>query len=981
MRRITGCLALCLCAVITLVAQHFPIRNYSIRDGLTRNAVRAIHQDAGGRMWFASTDGLDRYDGAAFAHFTTADGLANDFVNHITEDSTGTIWIATNFGGLSTYRSGRFAKYLPSPDIPSAFSNSVNHVLIDSKGRLWVATDGGLFLFDGEKFFPINLQLTATTIAEDSSGTIWVGATDGLMKLENGGTPQLELGIANIAVFSLVCDRNGILWIGTKNGLRVRTVEPGQPWQAERLINRLHGEWIRTLAVDPDNTLWIGTDGMGAIRFTRDGMITTIDESNGLAGNTVLDIVRDREGNVWFGTTTGLSKLVNEQIINYTRIYGLPDYAVSTVTRDVMGAMWFGTRFGLARLENGRMRTYTARDGFADDYVLTLLTGQDGTLWCGTESGPTSVTFDGDQLHLKSYRSREGWTKINGKKNRVRAMYQDDEGNLWFGNDNGISLYRDRKFIHYPIDGEYGDRLVAGILRDTWGDLWVGLHGNGILRFQVTGSTKHHATLHLKQRIGIADGLKDDHIRCAGKTRQGDLWFGTRFGGAVRIIPEAERIGLIRSYTTDDGLASNWVNSFVEDQRGNLWFGTSRGVTRFTFSSSDSDAPAVRTLTVFDGIAGDGVNAIYEDVNGFLWFATYNGVTRYDAANDAPPRVPPSVYITNVVVAGQADTAMAQKERAELPYEHHSIAFEFVGISFRDEARVRYKYMLEGFDTTWSGPTDRRYAQYTHLPPGDYVFKVSALNGEGVWSAEPALFSFTVVPPIWARWWFIAGLVIVLATTVWLVHRYRVRHLLALERVRLRIAADLHDDVGSTLSSIAIASEVARKEVSDNTTSAADTLTRITANARAMLERLDDIVWTINPSNDSLDEILLRMQGFAAEILETKGIVYTIAFPEQSKAVRIPMEMRRHLYLIFKEAVNNVARHSECTKVEIRVEVNAGKLTLVVKDNGKGFDARTSFSGNGLRTMQGRAVGMGGGVVVHSDPGSGTTLCITAPLT
>jgi len=977
MRAIT-CIALSLSATIA-VAQQFPIRNYSVNDGLTRNAVRAIHQDVTGRIWFATTDGLDRYDGAAFSHFTVAQGLSSDFINDIAEDSTGAIWIATNFTGLDRYHDGHFANFLVSPESPSAFSNSINKIFIDKVGRFWAATDGGFFLFNGSGFSPVDGPTTVIAIAEDNNGTIWVGTTNGLMKL--AGTPgdfRLEPAIASIEVSALTCDRDGILWVGTRSGLLTYFTKQGlsQPWQAGRLINSLRGEWIRVLVLDPDNTLWIGTDGKGVIRFTRDGMLTRIDESNGLAGNIVLDIVRDREGNVWFGTTTGLSKLINEQIISYTHIHGLPDHAVSAVSRDGTGATWFGTRFGLARLEDGGIHTFTEREGLADDYILTLFTDESGTLWCGTERGPSRFVQHRTHPRFISYGERQGWTKSDGGKNRVRAIYQDDERNLWFGNDNGVSLLRGERFINYPIDGKYGDRLVAGILRDAWGDLWVGLHGGGILRFEV-GSR----ALHMKQRISVTDGLRDDRIRCAYRTREGHLWFGTRFGGAVKIVLEDQRIVSMRSYTTDDGLVSDWVNGFVEDRKGNLWIATSRGVSCLTFSSDNSNVTAIRTLTVFDGLAGDGVNSVYEDINGFLWFATYNGVTRYDPSGDLPPPVPPAVFITTVSVSGQADTSALREKRTVLPYQHQSIAFEFVGVSFRDEARVRYKYMLEGFDSTWSVSSNRRYAQYTHLPPGNYVFKVTAQNGEGLWSTEPASFSFTVVAPLWAQWWFIGSAAILVATITWLVYRYRVQHLLALERMRLRIAADLHDDVGSTLSSIAIASEMARQEIAANTSSVTETLGKITTNARAMLEHLDDIVWTINPSNDLLDDMLLRMKVFAADILEARGIAYIITFPEHAASVKTPMEVRRHVYLMFKEAINNIARHSGCTKVEIGLELGTKVLILTVKDNGRGFDVRSSYPGTGLRNIQRRAAAIGADLVVQSAPGSGATICITAPLT
>ncbi len=978
---VVGAITLTLGAPV-LLAQHLAVRNYSVKDGLVRSSIRAIHQDAGGWMWFATSDGLDRYDGAAFTHFTTADGLPSDFINDIIADSTGALWIATNFAGISRYHDRRFTNFLPSPESPPAASNRVNKLLIDSRSRLWVATDAGVLFFHDSRFVALDTEVQALTLAEDSSKTVWVGTTGGLMRVVQTGTLwHLERVLEKIEVQALACDRTGLLWVGTTSGLLLSpTITTKQPWQKEGLMRYLQKQPIRALLVDPDNTLWIGLDDRGVVRFTRDGMLTVLDETNGLAGSGVRALYRDREGNLWFGTTTGLSKLINEHLVTYTRAYGLPDYAATAASRDETGAMWFGTRFGVARLDNEKMRTFTTRDGLASNYILTVFTDAAGTLWCGTEAGPSK--FQPQRQRFRSYGPREGWAERNHKPNRVRAIYQDDEGNLWFGSDEGVSLYRHDKFLSYPIEGEYGARLVAGIVRDAAGDLWVGLHSKGVLRFEVSARERHGTpTLQLKQRIGVADGLKDEQIRCAWRTRDGQLWFGTRFGGAIRIVLQDRRIASIRSYTTADGLASNWVNGIVEDRKGDVWLATSRGANRLTFSSPDAAIPEVRTLTVFDGLAGEGVNAVYEDVNGFLWFATYNGVTRYEPAEDMPPSVPPSVYITRVVVSGQEDTAALRTMQKKLPYQHQSIAFDFVGLSFRDEARVQYRYTLEGFDSTWSAMTDRRYVHYTHLPPGEYRFKVAARNGDGVWSAAPATFRFTVDAPLWAQGWFVVSAAMVVATLLWLVHRYRLQQALAFERVRLRIAADLHDDVGSTLSSIAIASEVARKEMATNGSRASEVLTRINANARAMLERLDDIVWAINPANDSLDEILLRMKTFVADAMEHRGIAYTATFPENTNGMTIPMEKRGHLYLIFKEAVNNIARHSGCTEAEIRLELRAQTVALTVRDNGRGFDPNARSTGDGLRNMHRRAAALGAQLSIASAPGKGTTVHLITPFT
>jgi ligand-binding sensor domain-containing protein/two-component sensor histidine kinase len=973
---IAACAALCFGV---LKAQRLPIRNYTVKDGLTRNAVRCVLQDSLGWMWFGTAEGLDRYDGGTFMHFTSAHGLSDNFINALVADRAGTLWIATNFGGLTRLHSGVFTALLVDSAHPSAFSNHINCLLPDPRAGYWVGTDDGLFFFAHNRFTLIEPGIAATVLARDSAGVLWIGTPGGLLRFDER-EQKAVLAQNRWDVTALACDRLGALWIGTTRGLQFIPPTASRRWQLERLARYLQKQWIRCIHFDEDNTAWVGTSEFGVVRFAPNGMITFISEANGLAGNVVNDIVRDSEGNIWIATTMGLSKIISEQIVNYTHAHGLPDYGVSAVTRDATGAMWFGTRLGLVRLLDGVLTTLTTADGLPSSYVLTLLTDAGGAVWCGTDAGPARLRARrGGLPRIEQFGVREGWKPSDGKPNRVRAIYQDEERNLWFGNDDGIGLLHRGRFSTHTLRGAYGERLVAGLVRDSYGKLWAALHTGGIVRLAVAFQPDGTALLTERRHFGMPDGLTDDHMRCALRARDGSLWFGTRFGGAVRIAMRNDTVFALRTFTTNQGLASNWVNGIVEDQRGNIWLATSRGMNRLTLPSSESGVPTVQTLTIFDGLAGEGVNAVYEDVNGTLWFATYNGVTRYDPAGDMPPQVPPRIYITDVSVSGQTDSAALRLGHGSYDHQQHSIAFDFIGVSFRDEARVRYRYVLEGLDTSWSPLTERRYMQYTHLPPGEYTFRVKAQNGAGVWSNEAASFRFVIASPIWSRWWFAAGIVALAAAAVWLAHRSRVQRLLAVERLRLRIAADLHDDLGSTLSSIAIAGALAQKEMTAPSPRVAEALARITTSARSMLEGLDDIVWSINPSNDRLDDLVLRMRSFAAELCEPKEIICTTSAP--GNGVGIPMEMRRQVYLIFKEAVHNAVKHAACTRVEVGIEVNEGELALTVRDNGAGFVIKPEYTGNGLQTMHRRAAAMGGTLNINSRCGEGTTVRVTVPLT
>lgn len=343
--------------------------------------------------------------------------------------------------------------------------------------------------------------------------------------------------------------------------------------------------------------------------------------------------------------------------------------------------------------------------------------------------------------------------------------------------------------------------------------------------------------------------------------------------------------------------------------------------------------------------------------------------------------IAPPVYITNVTVSGQTDSAAMRSNVASLNYDFHSVGFQFTAVSFRGTARLRYQYMLKGFDSTWSSFTDQRYAGYTHLPAGKYVFKVRAADSEQNWITAPASFEFTVISPFWLTWWFLLLTALAIAAVGASVQKFRARHVVAMDRLRLRIASDLHDDIGSTLSSIVITSELARRSTV-NIPSVEEHLSRITANSHTMLEQLDYIVWAINPHHDTLDDVLLRMKKYSSEVFEQAGVECMMEMPKNGTDLKIPMEKRRHLYLIFKEAINNVLNHSGCSRASIKVNFapKHSALSLEVEDNGCGFESNGATSGNGIGNMRHRARLIGATLEISSSAGCGTSVRLSFSL-
>jgi ligand-binding sensor domain-containing protein/signal transduction histidine kinase len=970
-------------------SQQLPFRNYTIKDGLSQLNVRTVFQDSKGFMWFGTWNGVDRYDGTGFDHFSMEDGLAHYLISHIMEDRSGTLWIATNFGGISKYEDGMFHSYAVYPDNPGAYENRVKIIFGLKDGTLFVGTDGGVFIFDGKQFTPrtYNVDLRPTAVIRDSRNYLWIGSGQGLCVTVTDTSSQCIVAsdLEREWVNALIEDTDGTIWIGTEHGLRITShidtthrtfITESPPPHLEFLADT----WIRSLFLDNDGYLWIGTGGFGLYKVSPSGAVTLYTTRNGLAGDQIVSIFQDRERNLWFSTTSGVSKLVSKQLTNYTIFDGLPEQLVQCILEDNKGNIWIGTRLGLCILRHNSISLLTTDDGLQSDYLLALYPDHDGTIWAGTTGGPNKIIPTDGDVRIESFGEQHGWKKFRKTwENRARKIYRDAHGNLWFGNDIGIALLKDNTFIQFPVI-DYKDRdLVVGIVMDAAGYLWVARFNSGISRYALRYDTENNITLEETARYGNNNGLETDRVQSVFKDRRGDLWFPTRHQGIYRFVLDGDNEPVIHNYTKKDGLVYNLVHEVFEDSEGRLWAGGGAGIDQIELLGDD--IAVIRRITIDDGLAGEAVIGISEDSHGNIWFATSGGATRYDPYATAVKSPPPPVHITDFRIFGEPNTEALRQNSIRLPYDQHSVSFEFTGLGFKDESRIQYRYMLAGFDRDWSERTSRRYVNYTHLPSGTYEFRVIAQNSDGVWSDSPAVFTITIAAPFWRTWWFIVSAIGMLAGIVFLIHTQRLRRAVEIERMRSRIATDLHDDLGSTLSGISIFSEMGFKETEGKTPHAADFFRRIGESSQSMLDAMDDIVWAINPENDSLGNLVARMREFATELLEAKNITFTLNLPADSQHIKLSMNERRNIFLIFKEALHNLVRHSRCYSTNIELISEGNMLTLRIADDGIGMDLSNRGNGNGLKNLRKRSDAIGANLTVDSDTGKGTTITVTLKIT
>jgi signal transduction histidine kinase len=619
-----------------------------------------------------------------------------------------------------------------------------------------------------------------------------------------------------------------------------------------------------------------------------------------------------------------------------------------------------------------------------------ILQGRDGQWWVATEevAGAGVYRFQEPTLQLQHGERLLGNEELGGRW--VSVIYEDPAGTIWASAHS--NLYRFDPARHAPpfferITPEFplaeqvqpgpspGRHGARALISDGAGSLWIG--DMYMLAKYVNGKLTV---------LEPTDGLPETDPRSFFIDHRGWLWIGLRYRGvSMSTEPAAEHPHFV-NYSTQNGLASDTVWSITEDDAGRMYFGTERGLDRLDVASG-----RIRHFTTADGLAGDHVNHCMKDSRGYIWVATITGISRLDPRAELAASQAPSVYLSHIQIAGEdmpvAETGASGMTQIELPASRNNLLIQYTGIDFHDNHRLRYQYELEGVDADWSAPTEQMTVNYARLAPGAYRFLVRAVNEDGVASLAPAVLQFRILPPLWQRGWFIFLSMAAVCLMAYAVHRYRVARLIELERVRTRIATDLHDDIGSSLSRMAILSEVAKRRMEGSANDSVTLLNEIADSARAVVNSMSDIVWAIDPRRDDLRNVVFRVRQFASDLLGAQGIAWSLHAPAEFERMKLNPQQRRQLFLIFKEAINNSARHADCKSVWLSLVIDHNRIVAGIRDDGRGFAVASLHQplgngggGHGLDNIRARVAQLGGQLDIESSPDRGTTIKLVIPL-
>jgi ligand-binding sensor domain-containing protein/anti-sigma regulatory factor (Ser/Thr protein kinase) len=1038
-----------LAAACPIQAQEVHFNRVTPQESTYFGMTNGVTQDSQGYMWFSAYgSGLYRYDGYHVTRFRNdprdPGSLASDDLACVFKDHNGFIWVGTTGSGLDRLDpvTGIFTHFRHKKEETASLSDDgVITILEDNDGSIWVGTENGLNRLDQQTGTFTRYQQNptdATTLScnrvqvvyKDHQGTIWIGTgspKNFYSSNEQGGLNRLDrktgkftrylhdpkdsLSLINDRIGAIFEDSRGVFWVSTAgDGLHTMDRKKGiferHPYDLahpEKLSGPPPEKEVGLdlnnffLTEDASGAIWIASSKRWVTRYDpKTKKVNHFDSFNGdvQAVQSVTEVFSSHEGVLWFTTWGGTIFQVDPFKTTIPHVF--TGSIVHAVHEDVSGTLWLGT-YGEGLIQTDGKKGSAKRFftdlpgpyGLSDSWVPAIYEGDDSTLWIGSSNGLNHY-----------YRKTKIFTRyVNDPKNEtsltkgfVTAIAEDKPGSLWIATEGGLNRFDIKSgiFTHHQNDPKDStslfDNNISSLLKDHSGNLWAGNWCGTLNLFN--SRTGKFRRFPCRGNIGSI-------IEAADNT----IWVGTS-NGLYRSNTAVDTFSLLTD--PEIGLTATTIITYIlEDDKKNLWVGSSAGILRFSpnrnefnvYSKNQGVDASGLTFPLMHGEKGKRGEFFFGDRTGYYAFFP----------NQLKGNVtPPQVVITDFLLTDQLvkpgkgsllSQPITQTKEISLDYTQNVFSFEFAGIHYSSPEDIRIFFLMENLENTWRKAGLEKKAFYYNVPPGRYIFRVKAANRDGVWGEK----AITVIinPPWFQTWWaylvYVSGFIMF----IWIFSWYRSRRLkaenLLLEKKvlneRLRISRELHDDIGSTLGSISIYSEVARKrtEKNENTKEA---LSKIGLASRELIDKMGDIVWSLNPNNESFEQLQNRMLAFAAMMLAPRNILYDFVADAALKKIQLTSNQRKNIFLIFKEALHNIVKYANCKKVSIALSEKNNHLMMMIKDDGKGFDGSQitgseifpqgeNLGGNGIKNMHARADDIKAKLCIDSTINEGTTIQLT----
>jgi ligand-binding sensor domain-containing protein len=976
------------------------LNHIGLDQGLSQSTVYSIAQDAQGFIWFATQDGLDRYDGYSMTVYKHKSGdknsIADNAVSYLLSDPPENLWVGTFKGGLDRYdiKENKFHHYKANKnDSNSVSDNRINLIFRDSLGTIWVGTNEGLNYFDRttdsfRKYIsntnPVSEEMKhINSICQDNNKMLWVGTGNGLFKINLLDINDVKV-IHNIypgsrnsvseKIYWVFTDHSGTLWVGMGDS----TIKSYSASDNKFIDYPESVKGVRPMIEGTDKTIWFGSVSTPGLRKL-DLITKKITLASDIQNDNVLALFKDNSGIIWIGTYfhgVYFYDYKEDRFKNYLGNSQNPNIVMS-IFQDHSGNLWVGTFGNGVKYFSNNLNSFSVLtndpknpNSISSNTVLAFAETPANKIWIATYGGGLDC-YDKITGKIKHYKERNSLNSNGVSSNSITSLYKDHNDNLWIGHYFGeIDVYNHSTGIitkFKPANDKTISRngsTVTMFNEANDGTMWIGTQGNGLLHYFPKSNAIKQIQLFQPSGVNktISDSLPD--ISSFYIADDGIIWIGTVKDGLIKYDPTKN---LCTSLTLNNYLSENSIYGILHDSSDNLWISTDQGIIRFNVKTGE-----IRSYDKYDGLQSNEFNqgAYFKNREGQFFFGGVNGFNSFfpELINDNK-NIPP-VYLTSFKIFDKnisTKTSITFIKKINLSYSQNFFSFEFVALNYTLPQKNKYAYKLEGFDKDWHiVPAQQRFASYTNLDPAKYILHIKGSNDDGIWNNSGTAVSIIITPPFWMTWWFRLIALVFLISVVYALFRYRIVQLLKMERMRLRIANDLHDELGSDLSAIALASQMTKGlDQNDN-----GRLNKIRENSLRAIDSMREIVWFIKPEHDSPEKLLIKINEVTETMLEGKDFNLVIA----NNALRYfqNIESRQNLFLIYKECLTNIVRHSGCSKVDIELGGSEGKKLLSIKDNGVGFDPAYIKKGSGLNSLNVRALRIKSSIKITSSPGEGT---------
>ncbi len=952
------------------------------------NNIHSICQDSLGLIWVATEEGLSIFDSKSFRNLTASEGLLYNNIQFITADkfNKSSVWVCYIKGGLdkiSYKKIEHFSEILPEG------MQKINIIFQDSDSLIWCGTDLSFFAIDNGNIikFKDNKEIGgALAFGEDLSGNILISGENGLFiyNKEKKRFYRNNILAADVSkkIISIFVENDGTEWFLSENGVLIKRIDNKLNYKVLE-PGRLYHSIVSSSKI---NFIYINSDnGLFKVNKSNLKVSGVFTERSGLTSNNIRCELLGREGILWLGLNdNGISKLVYPNLY----VFNLKKYYTSLVIDNDLH-VWITTPTGLKEIWKTDSDSWQVFDHPVPNIVKRpqgaflsynrynfrlVLTLEQGKIleYSIKNNHPLSVLPS--NLYLKSITDLSGKYKFTA----LFKSFEDSYGNIWTSAlDLGvIVLNKNEKVIKiYNDQNGMPDNSVRCIYQDSSGNFWFGGYDNG-LSFLSKDKVRRDLGMdynpsNVSQKLFTTkNGLTDNSIRKVIKDFFGNIIIGTRYGGLA-----VYNNGIIKRITKSDGLISNGIWDIADGGDGEIWVVTQSGIQNL----KKGFIPSYE-------LNEEVTNNPYYTVavkNKLVAFSSKTSLYLYDREAFLE-HIPPSIYFTQILVNGKN---YELKDHEILTSEQNNITFDFTGISNIEDQNTTYNYRMLNIDKHWHNLINKSSVTYASLKPGKYTFQVNTINSNNISSIYPASITFVISQPFYLEWWFIIGCVLLIITGSYLYVNFRNKRRLEIEKIRIKIAGDLHDEIGSGLTKIAILSEHALKEQEEQKQEGKingdrrsnSSIYRVGKIARDLVDQMIDVIWSIDPKYDSLNDFVFSFKNFAYETCEAKNIELYIS-TENIDNVKVNSQIKRSLQLIVKEALNNAIKYSECTKITFYLGVKNRNIILLIEDNGKGFTRSNIVPGKGLLNIEKNVTELSGKCSIDSSPGRGTKVDIVFPV-